>query len=208
MQVRLVIADDHALFRQGLKALLRYESDFEVAAEVSRASDLLPTLAATPCDVLLLDLQMERWLLDDIASLARIAPIVVVTASERTADALAALKLGAAAVVQKRFVFETLIEAIQTVADGLVWMPPAVQAQLTAQWRAAADPRLTAREAEIVRSVALGKTNAEVAEQLSITEGTVKTHLNNVFKKLGVRNRLELALHALKGDRGDETSDS
>ena len=59
---------------------------------------------------------------------------------------------------------------------------------------------MTPREAEIVRSVALGKTNAEVAEQLSITEGTVKTHLNNVFKKLGVRNRLELALHSRKGD--------
>jgi len=198
MPVRLVIADDHALFRQGLKALLRYESDFEVAAEVSRASDLLPTLAATPCDVLLLDLQMERWLLDDIASLARIAPIVVVTASERTADALAALKLGAAAVVQKRFVFETLIEAIQTVADGLVWMPPAVQAQLTAQWRAAADPRLTAREAEIVRSVALGKTNAEVAEQLSITEGTVKFHVNNILSKLQCASRTEAVALALK----------
>jgi DNA-binding NarL/FixJ family response regulator len=87
-------------------------------------------------------------------------------------------------------------------------MPPAVQAELTAQWRAGADPRLTPREAEIVRSVALGKTNAEVAEKLSITEGTVKTHLNNVFKKLGIRNRLELALHALKGDRDGDTRDS
>jgi two-component system NarL family response regulator len=199
MSVRLVIADDHALFRQGLKAMLRYESDFEVVAEVARAADLLPTLATTACDVLLLDLQMERWLLDDVASLAAVARIVVVTASERTADALAALRLGACAVVQKRFVFETLIEAIQTVADGLVWMPPAVQAELTAQWRAAADPRLTPREAEIVRCVGLGKTNGEIAAELSITEGTVKTHLNNVFKKVGVRNRLELALHSLKG---------
>jgi len=200
MPVRLVVADDHALFRQGLKALLRYESDFEVVAEVSRASDLLSTLAANPCDVLLLDLQMERWLLNDVESLARLAPVVVVTASERTADALAAIKLGAAAVVQKRFVFETLIEAIQAVANGLVWMPPELQAEITAQWRGAADPRLTGREAEIVRFVALGKTNAEVAERFSITEGTVKTHLNNVFKKLGIRNRLELALHALRGE--------
>jgi DNA-binding NarL/FixJ family response regulator len=199
MPVRLIIADDHALFREGLKALLRYQSDFEVAAEVERADDLLPTLAASPCDVLLLDLQMDRWLLNDIESLSRVVRIAVLTASERPSDAVTAIRLGAAAVVQKRFVFETLIEAIQAVANGLVWMPPSLQAEITAQWRSSPDASLTARETEIVRLVALGKTNAEVAEQLEITDGTVKTHLNNIFKKLGVRNRIELAIHASRG---------
>ena len=200
MPLRLIIADDHALFREGLKGLFRYKSDFEVAAEVSRADDVLPTVRSTPCDVLLLDLQMDRWVLKDVEALARHTSVLVLTASERAADALTALKLGAAAVVQKRFAFETLITAIEAVAQNLVWIPPSVQAEITAQWRASADPRLTGRETDIVRLVALGKTNAEVAEQLEITEGTVKTHLNNVFKKLGLRNRAELAHHALQRD--------
>src|SRR5882724_8741736 len=200
MPVRIIIADDHALFREGLKGLFRYKSDFEVAAEVSRADDVAATLDTTPCDVLLLDLQMDRWTLKDVEAFSRRTAVVVVTASERTADALTALKLGAAAVVQKRFAFETLIEAIDAVSQKLVWIPPNLQAEITAQWRASSDPRLTGREAEIVRLVSLGKTNAEVAEQLAITEGTVKTHLNNVFKKIGVRNRAELAHHALQRD--------
>src|ERR1051326_4335148 len=109
MPLRLIIADDHALFREGLKGLLRYKSDFEVAAEVSRADDVMPTVRSTPCDVLLLDLQMDRWVVKDVEALARQTSVLVLTASERAADALTALKLGAAAVVQKRFAFETLI---------------------------------------------------------------------------------------------------
>jgi len=196
--IRLIIADDHALFRQGLIALLRYETGFEIVAEVSRASDLTSVLATTPCDVLLLDLQMERWLLNEIDSLARLTRVVVVTASEGTPDALAALRLGAAAIVHKAFAFETLATAIRAAADGLTWMPPTVQADLTEQWRSTGDSRLTVREGEIVRSVALGLSNAEVATRLGITEGTVKTHLNNIFKKLGVRDRVGLVLHALQ----------
>ena len=87
--------------------------------------------------------------------------------------------------------------AIRTVADGLVWMPPTVQAEFAAQGNSTAK-RLTARELEIVRLVALGLRNAEVAERLSISESTVKTHLNNIFQKLGVRERLELAHYAIK----------
>jgi DNA-binding NarL/FixJ family response regulator len=168
-------------------------------ADASRAEDVVPTLKAKPCDVLLLDLQMDRWVLKDVESLAEQTSVLVLTASERPADALAALKLGAAAVVQKRFAFETLIEAIEAIAQKQVWIPPNLQATITAQWCSAADPQLTGRE-EIVRLAALGKTNAEVAERLAITEGTVKTHLNSVFKKLGLRNRAELVHHALQRD--------
>ena len=200
MPTRLLIADDHALFREGLKSLLHYKSDFEIVAEVSRADEIETALEATPCDVLLLDLQMDRWVLKEVERLARRTSVVVLTASERPADALSALKLGATAVVQKRFAFETLIEAIEAAAQKLVWIPPSLQTEITAQWRASGDPRLTGREIEIVRLVAIGKTNGEVAGELSITEGTVKTHLNNVFKKLGVRNRAELAHHALSRD--------
>lgn len=82
MQIRLAIADDHALFRQGLKSLLLLQPDISVVAEVERADQLEATLAASPCNVLLLDLQMDRWLMDDIPALSRIASVIVLTASE------------------------------------------------------------------------------------------------------------------------------
>jgi len=196
--IRLVVADDHALFRQGLRSLLALHRELEVVAEVHRASDLLPTLAAHACDILLLDLQMERWVLDDVASLARLAQVVVLTASERTEDALAALRLGARAVVQKRYAIETLVTALRSVANGLVWMPPELQEKLALQWSTPAAKRLTPRESEIVRYVSMGLRNIEVAERLAISEGTVKTHLNNIFHKLDLRDRVELALYAVR----------
>jgi len=91
-----------------------------------------------------------------------------------------------------------LMEALQAVTEGHVWMPPALQAQLTAQMSQPAAEVLTSREREIVRHVALGFRNAEVARQLSISEVTVKTHLNNVFQKLNIRDRVELTLYAIR----------
>jgi DNA-binding NarL/FixJ family response regulator len=196
--VRLIIADDHALFRQGLRSLLRLQPDVEIVAEVERIADLLPTLASKTGDVLLLDLQMERWSLDDIGALAPLIGVIVLTATERVEDAMAALRLGARAVVQKRFAVETLMEAIRAVASGFVWMPPALQAELAAALGDTQERKLTAREREIVRHVSLGLRNVEVAEKLGISEGTVKTHLNNVFHKLGLRDRVELALYAVR----------
>src|SRR5258705_7863508 len=160
---RLLIADDHALFREGLKSLLRYKSDFEIVAEVSRADEIAAALEATPCDVLLLDLQMDRWVLKDVEALARRTSVVVLTASERPADALSALKLGATAVVQKRFAFETLIEAIEAAAQKLVWIPPSLQTEITAQWRATRRPPPTGREAENVPLLPIRKTEGEGA---------------------------------------------
>jgi two-component system NarL family response regulator len=194
--MRFILADDHALFRQGLKSLLSLDPDAQVVAEVERAGELPGALAATPCDILLLDLQMDRWLMDDIPQLSQQIAVVVLTASESPENAARALRLGARAVVQKRFAIETLMTAIKAVAEGSVWMPPEVQAELAAQDRPSRE--LTPRELEIVRSVALGLRNAEVAQRLAITEATVKTHLNNVFQKLRMRDRLELVHYAIR----------
>jgi two-component system NarL family response regulator len=197
MAIRLIIADDHAIFRQGLKSILRFQPEIEVVAEVGRSSELESVLAATPCDVILLDLQMERWMADDIERLSRIATVVILTASERNADAIAAIRMGARAVVQKRFAVETLMEAIGAAMEGFVWMPPTLQAELASQW-AHTENELTSREREIVRYVAMGLRNAEVASKLAITEGTVKKHLNNIFQKLDIRDRVEVALYAMQ----------
>ena len=156
------------------------------------------TLAATPCDVLLLDLQMDRNALADIASFARRVQVVVVTASQDPAEALAAIRAGARAVVFKRFAVETLVEALRTVREGHVWLPPALQSELTARLTEPDAKALTSREREIVRLVALGFQNSEIAQRLEIGDATVKTHLNNVFHKLEVRDRVALTLYAIR----------
>src|SRR5436190_222291 len=196
--LRIAIADDHALFRHGLKSQLRLQPGLVVVSEVDRADQLAAMIAATPCDILLLDLQMERSALVDIKALAERVTVIVVTASERAEDALAALRSGARAVVFKRFAIETLMDAIAAVVDGNVWMPPALQKYLAARLNEPPEAPLTPREIEIVRQVAMGLRNAEVADRLSISEVTVKTHLNNIFQKLGLRGRTALALYAIR----------
>jgi two-component system NarL family response regulator len=196
--LRIVIADDHALFRQGLKSLLTLQPGMSVVGEVENASEIAPTVTRTQCDILLLDLRMDRSSIADIEGLARRVPVLVVTASERPADAVAALRAGARGVVFKRFAIDSLMEAIRAVTAGHVWVPPSVQSQLAAQMSKPVPETLTSREQEIVRHVALGARNAEVAARLSITEVTVKAHLNRIFQKLEVRDRVELALYAIR----------
>ena len=195
--LHLIIADDHALFRQGLKSLLTLQTDTEVVAEIESADDIEPVVSRTDPDVLLLDLQMDRWMMEDIPQLSRLTNVIVLTASESAENGVRALRLGAKGVVQKRFAIETLMMAVRSVAAGMVWMPPTVQTEFARQ-ESSSGKELTPRESEIVRYVASGLRNIEVAERLSITESTVKTHLNNIFQKLGVRDRLELTHYAIK----------
>src|SRR5262249_40884945 len=139
-----------------------------------------------------------RNCLADIEELATRVTVLVVTASQRPEEALAALRAGARGVVFKRFALETLTAAIRAAAEGHVWMPPTLQTHLTAQLTVPAGAQLSAREREIVRHVALGMRNAEVAKRLFISEVTVKSHLNNIFQKLGLRDRVGLTLYAIR----------
>lgn len=198
MPLRLVLADDHALFRQGLKTMLRRRPEVAVVGDVERLADIDRVLDQTPCDVLLLDLQMERNALADIERLAKIVRVVVVTASEHPSNALAALQAGASAVVFKRFAIETLMEAVRAAAGGAVWMPPSVQAEMTTRWKDPVGEQLTPREREIVRHVARGFRNAEIGKRLFISEATVKAHLVSVFQKLAIRDRVELTRYAFR----------
>jgi DNA-binding NarL/FixJ family response regulator len=195
--IRIAIADDHTLFRQGLKALLRGRDDVAIVGETERLDGIHAFLERTPCDVLLLDLRMERSALDELPAIAARVPVVVVTANEYTDEPMIAMQSGARAVVFKRFAVEMMLDAIRAVVAGEVWMPPALQARFTADVSGPGQ-RLTPRELEVVRLVATGHRNADIARRLFISEETVKAHLSNVFGKLGVRDRLELALHALR----------
>jgi DNA-binding NarL/FixJ family response regulator len=196
--IRLIIADDHAVFRQGLKSLLATYDRFEVVAEVERSGELETIVSGTPCEVVLLDLQMDQWVMNEIEWLSRRAIVVVLTASESPEDSAAALSLGARAVVQKRFALETLISAMQAAVDGFVSSPPTTRAEFMDRSGNSASNPLTERESSIVRYVAEGLRNAEVAKLLSITEGTVKVQLNKIFHKIGVRDRVELAHYAYR----------
>ena len=192
----MIIAVYHALFRQGLRSLLVPEG-LEVVAEVEQASSLKAAVAANSSDVLLLDLQMDQWSLGQISKLSRKTAVILLTSEESVEIGLTALRLGARAIVQKRSGIETLMTAIRTVADGLVWVPPAMQAALIEQEKPVAR-QLTRRESEIARKVGIGMPNAEVAARLSLTESTVKTHLNKIFRKLGISNRIQLTRYAIR----------
>ena len=197
-QIRVAIADDHTLFRQGLRSMLAMRGEFTVVGEADRVDAVAALLAGSPCDVLLLDLQMDRDTIAEVPKLATRAKVIVVTASERVEDALAAIRAGASGVVFKRFAVQTLMDAVRAVAEGQVWMPPNLQATMASALREPARDPLTPREREIVELVAHGLRNAEVAKRLTITEDTVKSHLNNVFQKLNVRDRVQLTLYALR----------
>lgn len=197
--LQIVIADDHALFRQGLKSLLSLQAGVRIVGEAERMDQLAALLDQTRCDVLLLDLGMERSALLDIPQLARRTKVVVVTANERLEDAIDAIRAGARGVVFKRFAVGTLMDAIRAAVEGHVWMPPSLQTHAIEILVGERDRSpLTPREREIIRHVALGLRNAEVARKLFISEQTVKTHLNNVFQKLGIRDRVELTLYAAR----------
>ena len=197
--LRMIIADDHMLFRQGLKSMLvNLHANVTVVAEVERVDEISPLLARTACDVLLLDLQMDRSALADIPAFARRVRVVVVTASQQAAEALTAVRAGARAVVFKRFAVETLMEAIRTVTNGNVWLPATLQAELSTRMSEPDAKALTGRERDIVRLIALGFHNDEIAHRLSIGEVTVKTHINNVLRKLDVRDRVGLTLYAIR----------
>jgi DNA-binding NarL/FixJ family response regulator len=200
--IRLVIADDHLLFRQGLRLLLKSEPDVTIVGETDRADELPALLDRTPCDQLLLDLQMERNALADIDTLCQRVPVIVLTASEVPSDAVAAVRKGALAIVFKRFAVESLMDAIRMVASGNVWLPASLQTHMAARLRSPLGTVLSPREEEIVGYVGQGMRNAEIAKMLAISEETVKTHLTRIFRKIGVRDRVELALYAARSGSG------
>jgi DNA-binding NarL/FixJ family response regulator len=196
--IRIFLADDHAMFRQGLKSVLTHHLDVSIVGEAARVDDIVPMLERAPCDIVLLDLQMDRKVISDIARLAAHAKVIILTATEDSDQAVACLREGAHGVVLKRFAVETLMEAVRTVMSGDTWLSPRLQTRMATELRGAPHVTLTSRERDIVRLVAHGLRNGEVAVKLFISEETVKTHLNNIFRKLNLRDRVELTLYAVR----------
>jgi len=209
---RVVIVDDHTLFREGLRTILEMEDDIEVLADAENAEDIVELVWQTKPDVLLLDIRMPQGSgLDAVPAVLRISPrtqVLVLTASDEKEEHVRAFRLGAKGVVLKDSARQTLMQAIHTVCAGQVWVDARMTgtlveelAQLGPDSSAVVtrdENGLTEREREIVRLVATGQKNREVGATLSISERTVKTHLTNIFQKLGVRDRVGLVMYALR----------
>jgi DNA-binding NarL/FixJ family response regulator len=208
---RIVIVDDHTLFREGLRTILSTEEDLDVVADAESAEDVVELVWQTRPDVLLLDIRMPQGSgLDAIPAVLKISPnthVLILTASDDREDHVRAFRLGAKGVILKDSARQTLMQAIQTVCRGDVWMDPRMSGALADELAHMGDSEgvsgrhetgLTERELEIVRLVASGYKNKEVGATLTISERTVKTHLTNIFQKLGVRDRVGLVMYALR----------
>lgn len=219
-KIRIVVADDHPIFRDGLCRLLALEEDFEVVAQASDGRQVLEILQQVEPDILLLDLKMPG--LDGLATLQRLQAsrnktrVIVLTASDDKNEFVQAMKLGTSGIVLKQTATELLIKSIRKVHAGEIWLdshttaavirqfvaneeappPPPPPPQASAGRERERSP-LSQREREIVALVAQGFKNKEMAEKMFISEQTVKNHLHNIFDKLGVSDRLELALYAI-----------
>src|SRR5437660_10475638 len=217
-KIRIVVADDHPIFRDGLCRLLALEDDFEVVAQAQDGRQVLDVLQQYEPDVLLLDLKMPG--LDGLATLQRLQAhrnktrVIVLTASDDKNEFVQAMKLGTSGIVLKQTATELLIKSIRKVHAGEIWLDSHTTAAVIRQFVAndvetpvpsplTAPPRererspLSQREREIVALVAQGFKNKEMAEKMFISQQTVKNHLHNIFDKLGVSDRLELALYAI-----------
>jgi two-component system, NarL family, nitrate/nitrite response regulator NarL len=211
--VRLVIADDHPIFRDGLRRLLEAEADFKVLGEAADGAEAVKLVRQLKPDILLLDLAMPKHpgleALRDLSTpgnTTQVRVILLTAAAEKT-QIVEALQLGARGIVLKDSATQLLLKAIQTVMAGEYWVGRESVSNLVQYLRTLMQSShdearqrkfgLTPRELEIVSAVVAGFSNKEIAEYFKISEDTVKHHLSNIFDKLGVSTRLELALFAV-----------
>jgi len=204
--ITIVIADDHRVVRSGLKMLLEAEEDLEVVAEAGDVDSATRTVLGYKPDVLVLDLNMpDGSSLPAIPKMLSDSPgtnIVVLTMQEDPAFAREALQTGARGYVLKEAADSELVEAVRTAAEGGTYLHPELGAKIAAEPPKPAGPpdELTEREVDILRLIALGHTNNEIAEQLFLSVRTVESHRARVQQKTGLTTRAELVRYALDND--------
>ena len=199
--VSIALVDDHRVVARSLKAYLESFPDLKVVGIAASGEELLKHIQEWKPQVVLQDLLMPGGI-DGVETIRRIsecAPsvkVIALTASTDEARMMGALRAGAAGYVRKDAEPETLLAAVRAVARGKTYIDPSVSGQIL---RAAAPSEdLTPREIEVLRQLALGRSNKEIADALSIGDETVKTHVGNVFSKLQVENRAQAIVQALK----------
>jgi two-component system, NarL family, nitrate/nitrite response regulator NarL len=210
MPTRILIADDHAIVREGLRKLLQAQEDFSVVGEAADGIEAVERTRQLEPDILLLDLSMP--LLDGLGVLKALSAekcgtrCVLLTASIEPEETVDALRLGAHGVVLKASITDVLYQCIRAVAAGAFWVGQERLGDLVRSLRKV-DPaeareappaaRLTPREYQVIAAILGGATTRDMGGQFSISQQTVKNHLSRIFDKLGVSSRLELALYAV-----------
>jgi two-component system nitrate/nitrite response regulator NarL len=210
--IRIVLADDHPIFRDGLKSLLATEPKFSVVGEAADGIEAVQVTSALAPDVLLLDVAMPRvsgiTVLERLAILMPSVRVLLLTASVGRDDVLKAMRAGARGVLLKEHATPQLFASIRAVMQGQYWVDAehvgkvidAIRdpSQLGNVTRKASNRySLTARELQVINGVTKGESNREIAGQLEIREDTVKHHLSSIFDKVGVFSRVELAVFAI-----------
>ena len=200
--IRVVLADDHALMRRSLRLLLENEQDLEVIAEAGDLRMVARHVREHRPHVLVLDLGLPNGSsVQAIDRLRKEVPgteIVVLTMEESPVFAQQALDAGAIGFVLKEMADEDLPEAVRRAARGLHYVSPRVAASLSARRRSITESRLSGRETEVVRLIALGYTSAEIAHELHLSPRTVDTHRERINRKLGLRTRRDVVRYALQ----------
>jgi NarL family two-component system response regulator LiaR len=213
-KIRVLICDDHAVVRQGLQTFLELQEDIEIAGQASDGEEAVGKASVVRPDVILMDLVMPR--LDGIEAIRRIRASGITAASGRTAAIIVltsfadddklfpAIRAGAAGYLMKDVSPQDLAKAIRMARDGEPLLHPDIARRLMQEVSAGPKPpdpelsRLTEREIDVLRHIGRGRSNKEIALDLSLSEKTVKTHVSNIFHKLGLSDRTQAALFAVR----------
>jgi DNA-binding NarL/FixJ family response regulator len=210
--IRVLLVDDQELVRTGLRGILRSQFGFDVVGECGDGGEVTAEVEATAPDVVLMDVRMP--FVDGVQATLQLKrresspPILALTTFDDDQALAGMLRAGASGFVLKGVPAEDLQRAVRAVAEGGAWLDPAVTARVLATYRTAAPlaasqpglgkdlDALTSRELEVLTLIGLGKTNGEIAAELFVSEGTVKTHINHLFSKLRLRDRAAAVVFA------------
>lgn len=215
--LRILLIDDHALFRSGIKALLQRQNDFEVVGEAANGLDAVKRAIALQPDIILLDLNMPgmsgKAVLNALQEEAVRAKVIVLTVSENAEDLADVMAAGAQGYLLKKIDASHFIDALRRVASGETIISPEMTVRLVSAMRAKETPpsntpsdallaRLTPREREILAALAVGASNKEIARQFDLSESTVKVHVQNILRKLECQSRVQAAVIAVEAGLG------
>jgi len=209
--IRVLVVDDHALFRRGLEMVLAQEPDIDVVGEAGDGAEAVELAADLLPDVILMDIRMPRRSgIEACSAIKEVVPsaaIVMLTISDEEADLFEALKAGATGYLLKEISIDEVATAIRAVAGGQSLISPSMATKLISEFASMTKesaresvpaPRLTERELEVLRLVARGMNNRDIARMLYISENTVKNHIRNILEKLQLHSRMEAVVYAVR----------
>ncbi|MCG0274918.1 MAG: response regulator transcription factor [Thermosediminibacteraceae bacterium] len=209
-KISVVLADDHALMRKGLKKILEMESDIEVVGEASNGLEAIEEVRTKEPDVVLMDINMPK--LNGVEATRVLkkekskAKVIILTIYDDREYLLELLKIGIAGYILKDIEPQALVEAVRAVSRGETYIQPTLTRALVAEYKRLSQPLarasrpLTAREKEVMAYIAEGMSNIEISEKLGISEKTVKNHVSSILRKLNLMDRTQVAVYALKNN--------